>query len=72
MFIEFPPVQGVIIQGIDQVKMPRMVKIHQQYDDKKIQNVEQYLTDRMNQVVMDKEWFCGKSICIAEESETCF
>lgn len=65
MFIEFPPVQGVIIQGIDQVKMPRMVKIHQQYDDKKIQNVEQYLTDRMNQVVMDKEWFCGKSICIA-------
>lgn len=65
MFIEFPEMTGVIVQGLEQMKLPRMMKIRQIFDDSRISDVEERLLEEMEQNIKDKELLDQKHICIA-------
>lgn len=64
MFIHFPPVQDVIVQGMDDIRLPKMVKIRQQYAADRILDIPAHVQCEMDQKLTDKTWFAGKRICI--------
>lgn len=64
MFINFPPVQDVIVQGMDDIRLPKMVKIRQQYAADHIEDIPLHVRREMDSKLADKLWFNGKIICI--------
>lgn len=68
MFIDFPPVEGVIVQGMEDIRLPRMVRIRQKYDDTYIRDIPECVIAEMEKNVSDKQWFQGKRICITAGS----
>lgn len=64
MLIDFPKVSGVIIQGMDQVRIPRMVTIRQIYDNSAIGDIPEHIRSRMKRELKNPERFAGKKICI--------
>lgn len=42
MFINFPPV-GMVVEGMEQVRIPKMVRIRQKYDSAKIEDIPAHL-----------------------------
>ena len=63
MFIDFPEVHPTV-QGMDTVKIPKMVKVHQSYDAQKIEDLRGHLKAEMEAKVSDKAGYAGKRICI--------
>lgn len=66
-FINFNPVEFKV-PGLEEVKLPKMVRIRQKYDDKKIMDLKNHIEKEMDAVLIQKEDFTGKSICITAGS----
>ena len=64
MLIDFPKVSGVIVQGMDQVRIPRMVTVRQIYDNSAIGDIPEHIRSRMKRELKNPERFAGKKICI--------
>ena len=70
MFINFPDIDSseMIIQGMENISIPRMIRVRQLYDEQKIPDVSAHVRARMEKVVTNKEWFQDKRICITAGS----
>ncbi|MBQ2626764.1 MAG: DUF2088 domain-containing protein [Eubacterium sp.] len=62
-FIDFPEIH-FFVQGIDDVVLPRMVRIREQYEKDKIEDIRAHLNAKLDLTVQDKSWYKGKSIAI--------
>jgi len=67
MRINFPPID-VEIQGLDKLRIPRMVKIRQKYDNYKIEDIPAHVRAKLEAQVQDKAFFEGKRIAITAGS----
>lgn len=68
MHIDFPPVDAKM-EGLDQVVLPKMVKIRQLYDANRIENPPQWLTQQLEASLKGSDTrFQGKRICITAGS----
>ncbi len=65
-FIDFPKV-NVIVEGAENIKFPRMVKVKQLYDARKIEDLAAW-TGKEMQTLGDKAHYRGKRICITAGS----
>ncbi|ETA80097.1 lactate racemase domain-containing protein [Youngiibacter fragilis] len=63
--VEFPELK-LTIQGMEDVKIPRMMKVRQKYDSRKIEDIGEYLKLELESKLPEnqKETFRGKRICI--------
>lgn len=68
MFIHFPPVTDVIVQGMEDIRLPQMVRIRQKYDDQHIYDIPGCVIDELDRRIKNKQWFRGKRICITAGS----
>ena len=62
-FIYFPEM-NFVVQGIDDVKIPKMVRVLEKYEDDRIEDIRSHLVSRMEQTIQDKEWYKGKRIAL--------
>lgn len=67
MFIDFPAVNAKM-EGLDQVVLPRMVKIRQKYDPYQIEDVPGHLRQELERKIKDKGSLAGKEIAITAGS----
>ena len=67
MFIDFPVVNAKM-EGLDQVVLPRMVKIRQKYDPYQIEDVPGHLKRELEKNIKDKGTYRGKRIAITAGS----
>ena len=54
MFIDFPEVD-IAIQGIEEIKFPKMVKIRQKYDASRIDDLPAWVAKEMRNNLPDRE-----------------
>lgn len=66
-FIEFPKMD-VKVEGMEQVAIPKMVKIHQNFDDQKIDDIAGWIRKEMAATFKTPEQFKGKRLCITAGS----
>jgi hypothetical protein len=66
-YINFPPAQ-VIVQGLEEIRLPRMMKIRQKYGADKIEHLDLWIRQEMQAKLSNKSWFSGKRICITAGS----
>ena len=67
MFIDFPVIDAKM-EGLDQVVLPRMVRIRQKYDPSQIRDVPRHLARELEAQVRDKEALQGKHMAITAGS----
>lgn len=67
MFIDFPVVDAKM-EGLDQVVLPKMVKIRQLYDDSRIENITAHLFRELEAKLEKRERFDGRRICLTAGS----
>lgn len=67
MMIDFPAIR-VHVQGLDRIKIPKMVKIRQKYDTHTINDIPGHIRAKMDRAVSCKEAFAGKRIAITAGS----
>jgi len=67
MWIDFPPID-VKIQGLERLTIPRMVKIRQKYDCRKIEDIPGHIRAVLETGVENKAFFAGKRIAITAGS----
>lgn len=67
MHIEFPEVH-VPVQGLDRVKLPNMVTVHQAYDRQKVEDLAGTVRSRIVAAVKNPEEYRGKRIAITAGS----
>lgn len=68
MFIDFPEVTDVIVQGMENIRLPRMVRIRQKYDPQRIDDIPAHIRGKMLETLGDPARFAGKRICITAGS----
>ena len=66
-FIDFPKM-NVTIEGMDTIRIPKMMKIKQIYDPSKIEDIPAWIAQQMADNLKDKNAFKGKRICITAGS----
>ena len=66
-FINFPKIDFKI-PGLNEVVLPKMVKIRQIYDDNKVEDLEARINDQMKKNISNKDSYKGKRICITAGS----
>ena len=66
-FIDFPKM-NVTIEGMDTIRIPKMMKIKQVYDKSKIEDIPAWIAQQMTDNLKDKNAFKGKRICITAGS----
>jgi len=62
-FIDFPEI-NFPVQGIEEVPMPKMVRIKEKYESDKIDDVRAHIETEMDKVEIDKSSLKGKSIAV--------
>ena len=62
-FIDFPAV-NVVIEGAENIRFPKMVKVRQIYDAAKIDDLAAWTKKEMQANVLNKEMYKDKRICI--------
>ncbi|MEN6316176.1 MAG: hypothetical protein ABFD25_18235 [Clostridiaceae bacterium] len=67
MFIDFPKT-NMVIEGMDEVRIPKMVRIAQKYDPYHITDIAGHVAGQMNNNIGNKSWYDGKSIAITAGS----
>lgn len=67
MFIDFPEVDAKM-EGLDQVVLPKMVKIRQVYDDSKVENIGEHLAGELDAKIKNPDSLKGKRICLTAGS----
>jgi hypothetical protein len=68
MFIDFPEVHGVIVEGMGEIRIPEVVTIRPRYDADRIMDIPAHLRQRMMGNISHPETFAGKRICITAGS----
>ena len=68
MYINFPKVEGVVVQEMDTFALPRMIKIRQLYDDSKITDISGHIVGQMHKAPINPSDMKGKRICITAGS----
>ncbi len=68
LYIDFPPVKDVLVQGMDRIHLPKMYRIRQKFNPEKLENPSKYLQERLHADLSNQEDFRGKSICITAGS----
>ena len=53
------------VTGLENIKIPRMVRVHQDFDPQKIDDVVGHLAKELDELTIDKEALRGKSIAIS-------
>ncbi len=66
-FIEFPKID-IKMEGMDDIALPKMMKIKQLYDKSRIEDIPGHLLRQMEDNLRDKSWFEGKRIAITAGS----
>ena len=66
-FIEFPLID-VKIEGMDAVRIPRMIKVKQRYDDSAIDNIPVHTRTQMIKKLSSPDQYRDKRICITAGS----
>ncbi|MDR1731818.1 MAG: nickel-dependent lactate racemase [Synergistaceae bacterium] len=66
-FIKFPKIP-VTIEGMENIQIPRMMKIRQIYDKNKIDDIRAFVLKQMEDNLRDHGRFAGKKICITAGS----
>jgi len=66
-FIEFPEMH-IKIEGMEKVKIPKMFKIKQIYDSRKIEDIPGWIKKQMETNLSNKEQYRGKRLCITAGS----
>lgn len=61
--IDFPEMD-FFVQGIDEVTIPKMVRIREKYEDDKIDDVKAHLIDELDKLEIDRQSLRGKKIAI--------
>lgn len=67
VFVNYPEVH-VKIEGMENVKIPRMMKVRQIYDSSNIEDVSAQTKKTLEEKIGNKERFRGKRICITAGS----
>lgn len=62
-FIEFPKID-IKIEGMEDVRIPKMLRIKQTYDDKHITDITCYIRRQMEENLGDCGHFQGKNLCV--------
>ncbi|MBP1764555.1 MAG: hypothetical protein H6Q65_1613 [Firmicutes bacterium] len=62
-FINFPEVH-VVIEGAENIRFPKMMKIKQIYDSNKIEDLSAWTAKEMKENIQNKEAYKDKRICI--------
>lgn len=62
-FIDFPQIT-MKIEGMENLRIPRMIKIRQIYDKSRINDIPGRIRGQMKENLTDKEWYLGKKICV--------
>lgn len=62
-FIEFPPMD-IKLEGMDDVHIPRMMKVRQIYDSRKIEDIAGWVRAQMDSNLSCHEQYKGKRLCI--------
>ena len=66
-FIDFPKID-ITIQGMDLIHIPKMMKIRQKFDDKKIDDLKSHIENQMEKNLSNREQYKGKRLCITAGS----
>lgn len=66
-FIDFPPID-IKVEGMENIKIPKMMKIKQIYDSSKIEDLKSWIVKEMGDNLSHKGRFAGKRICITAGS----
>lgn len=66
-FIHFPKIKYKI-PGLDEVILPKMIRVKQKYADDKIEDLEAWIDNQMEKNIQDKDSYKGKRICITAGS----
>ena len=66
-FIKFPKIDFKI-PGLNEVVLPKMIKIRQKYETDKIENLEAWIDNQMEKNIYNKASYKGKRICITAGS----
>ena len=61
--IDFPPM-NFFVQGIEDVTVPKMVRIREKYEDDKIDDIKAHLVGELDGLDIDRAALKGKSIAI--------
>ena len=61
--IDFPPM-NFFVQGIEDVTIPKMVRIREKYEDDKIDDIKAHLVGELDGLDIDRAALKGKSIAI--------
>lgn len=62
-FINFPPMD-IKVEGMEDIKIPKMMRIKQIYDSSRIQDLKGWIEKEMENNLSNKGSFKGKRICI--------
>ena len=66
-FIDFPKME-VKVEGMENIRIPRMVKARQYFDDSRIEDVPAWVRRQMAEKIRNTAGFEGKRICITAGS----
>ena len=66
-FIEFPKID-VKIEGMEDVRIPKMFRIKQIYDDSRITDIPRHIREQMERNLSNRERFRGKRLCVTAGS----
>ena len=61
--IDFPEMD-FFVQGIDEVTIPKMVRIREKYEDDKIDDVKAHLINELDSLEIDRQSLRGKKIAL--------
>ena len=61
--IDFPEM-NFFVQGIDEVTIPKMVRIREKYEDDKIEDIKAHLHNELDGLEIDREKLKGKTIAV--------
>lgn len=67
LHIDFTPVRAKM-EGLDQVVLPKMVKIRQLYDSSRIEDVPTWLEKELEEKIQEPKCLKGKQICLTAGS----
>ena len=66
-FIEFPKM-NVKVEGMELIHLPRMLKIRQKYDDKRISDIKAHILSQMEKNLKNQGQYKDKRLCITAGS----
>lgn len=64
MYINFPPIDDVVVEGMESVQIPDMITVSQSFDTQCIADAASCIRARMTKAVSHPECFAGKTVAV--------